>query len=220
MVSQKQAKVEDSNFTRETIQLFNRHPGLLLTSAYAVVTFIGISYYYQYYRLFNIPILKLTDFSDILVAGVREPMVILMFLAALVTTLAYDKMIRVGARVQSELKQQEQTFSIRLRSLIVFAPKSNNVIYGLLVACLIFVLYFWIQILTSHRAEQILNGQANRVIIEKTDSKENKAEMILLGTTTNYVISFNPTTGESVIDTIESIVSIKPTKPKQVANAK
>ncbi|MCW8997093.1 MAG: hypothetical protein OQK04_00065, partial [Kangiellaceae bacterium] len=137
-----------------------------------------------------------------------------------VTTLAYDKMIRVGARVQSELKQQEQTFSIRLRSLIVFAPKSNNVIYGLLVACLIFVLYFWIQILTSHRAEQILNGQANRVIIEKTDSKENKAEMILLGTTTNYVISFNPTTGESVIDTIESIVSIKPTKPKQVANAK
>lgn len=214
MTSQEQVKVEDSNFTQETIQLFNRHPGLLLTSAYAIVTFIGVSYYYQYYRLFNVPILKLTDFSDILIAGVREPMVILMFLAALITTLAYDKMIRAGAKIRSELKQQEQTLWIRVRSLIVFAPKNNNAIYGLLVACLIFVLYFWIQILTAHRAGQILNGQVNKVIIEKPDSKNSKAEMILLGTTTNYVISFNPTTGESVIDTIESIASIKPIKPK------
>jgi hypothetical protein len=66
------------------IEVLKREPILFVTLAYVLISFIGIWANYWFYRRFDLPILEYMQGSDYLVAGLREPAYLWVFVAALV----------------------------------------------------------------------------------------------------------------------------------------
>ena len=56
------------------------HPGLVVTFGYLLLTAVGITYDVLFYELFRIPILNFSEPGDFLLAGFRQPVLILLFL--------------------------------------------------------------------------------------------------------------------------------------------
>ena len=63
---------------------FSKHPTMLLTLCYFIITAIGISYSYLFYKEFGINILKFADLSDFLLASILEPMSIIVFVVLVI----------------------------------------------------------------------------------------------------------------------------------------
>lgn len=64
--------------------VLRREPILFVTLTYVLISFIGIWANYWFYRRFDLPILEYMQGSDYLVAGLREPAYLGVFVAALV----------------------------------------------------------------------------------------------------------------------------------------
>lgn len=58
-----------------------REPAVAITLAYLLVAMAGIFYNYWFYRAFGIPVLTLSQISDFLVAGLQQPMALVLVLS-------------------------------------------------------------------------------------------------------------------------------------------
>jgi len=65
--------------TKALMVFFGKQPGMMFSTAYLLLTLSGIFYSNVFYSKFDIPILKLADISDLLIAGISDPTAILMF---------------------------------------------------------------------------------------------------------------------------------------------
>ncbi|HEU4664605.1 MAG TPA: hypothetical protein VFS55_11285, partial [Dokdonella sp.] len=58
-----------------------REPAVAITLAYLLVAMAGIFYNYWFYRAFGIPVLTLSQIGDFLVAGLQQPMALVLVLS-------------------------------------------------------------------------------------------------------------------------------------------
>ncbi|TQV72997.1 hypothetical protein FLL45_16170 [Aliikangiella marina] len=206
-------KIASTNYTKDTLQLFRSHPGLALIASYFFLTLIGVTYYYYYYDAFDVPILKLVDFSDIIIAGIREPMIIVMFLVTLALTGCYDWMFRTSARLHKRLERQKKTVWNKARYYLLYMPKSNITVYGFITFFLIYVLLFMIQILADHRVENIKQESTNTMLLQVGDNPDSRS-VVLLGSTTNYLIFYDPGLKRAEVINVENINALSPNTEK------
>lgn len=60
------------------LRTLQREPALAITLIYAFVAMAGIFYNFSFYRRFDIPVLTLSQIGDFLVAGIQQPMALVL----------------------------------------------------------------------------------------------------------------------------------------------
>src|SRR5690606_27336125 len=73
------------------LRLLRREPALGITLAYLLTALAGISYASSFYRQFDVPVLSLMQIGDFLIAGLQQPVAILLVLSTLPICWAMDR---------------------------------------------------------------------------------------------------------------------------------
>jgi hypothetical protein len=205
--------------------LLCREPGLLVTAAYLLVSFVGVWCSYWFYSRFGIPVLAYLQASDFLVAGLRDP-TYLAWLAgyALVMWLVSWPVFfwrRDPQRVEALRRRwwgrivfPKQIDPARPARFFSWAPETA-LAFGFLCG--------GIWVLRGHvlaGAEAVMAGGGARVAVTLAgESRPAPGEARLLGTSSGYVFLYWPDSGRAeavaaeTIGRIESLPRRKPVAP-------
>ena len=66
----------------EVFKFAVKHPGLAVFIVYATIAIAGFIHVITFYRYFDLDVIIYLEISDILVAGIKDPMVMLMVLGS------------------------------------------------------------------------------------------------------------------------------------------
>lgn len=95
----------DDSLVLQFVQRVRREPALLFTTAYLLLSMLGLWCSYWFYRGFRLPVLDYLQASDFLVAGVRDPVYALVLLVgvAIVLLVSWPETLRLRnpARVRA-----------------------------------------------------------------------------------------------------------------------
>jgi hypothetical protein len=184
------------------LRLLRREPGLLVTVAYLLVSFVGVWCSYWFYSSFGLPILSYMQAGDFLVAGLRDP-TYLAWLAGYGVLMAAVTWPAFYWR-----KRPEHVAAIRQRlwGRIVF-PRNYDPMrakrawkrawsWSPETALAFGLLWGGIWILMGYvlgKAERIKSGGGDHVQVTMAGSSQPLAgEARLLGTTSGYVLLYWP----------------------------
>lgn len=205
--------------TFKVLSFFQQHPGMVISISYVLLTICGIFYSWSFYEEFGVAILKLVNISDLLTAGIGEPAAILMFLGGFAVAIAAEYLSYYSHQIYTNWKSRPKGF---LRSVIVTvlrSPTKNNQLLFMFI--LIFILYA--QLFVSKYAEwqskQIKQGNGDKLLIKSDALAEQSQELILLGSTLNFVFTYNQPEDEVVIFPVENIVAMLPVRDSEKKQA-
>jgi len=159
-VSDKYSELEDFSLTKELISSCRDHGGLVISISYILITLTGILYLYTFFTVkFDIPVLSFITIEDALVMGVREPLIIAIFLGAVLFQLTTDACLRWQAKkIQTiEITENSSIFTKMKRYLLWVPKKSSSIIAGYLAFLLVFNIA--VHELAEYNAEKILAGE-------------------------------------------------------------
>lgn len=185
----------------ETIRaLLRDHPALALTGSYLLVAVIGLTYDVLLFGDFGIRILHYADTSDFLLAAVREPVAIVLFLAAF-------PVIGLLRRFDGWMRRRWP----RLTRVITFGwsrgPVAQTLLY--LVSAL---LYAWLftGLYAGWVSDRIKGGTGDRVVVELGSGEVlgDDEEVLLIGGTSRYVFVYDRAAKQPVIVPVESAARI------------
>lgn len=184
---------EANDFIRENL-------GLLLTLGYIYLTGIGMAYQARFYRSFGVNIFDFTDAADFLLAGVRDPLIVLMSLVPFPLAWLYISLVQVGAEVARRRLNQPP-------------PRRDGLLGHTLMKRLGvgMMLFTWVLAFVSgygrQTARQLLLGKGRRVTVETTGPGDSLAtrDATLLGTTARYVFLFDAASNRTEIIPVENV---------------
>lgn len=209
-MADKYSELEEFSLTWELIASCRDHTGLVVTIAYGLITITGILYLYAYFGLhFGIPVLSFITIEDALLAGVREPLIIGVFVAVVLFQLFTDSVVRWQARTMQKIKPSESDGLLTKlkRSLLWVPKKSTSIVVGYLSFLLIFNMLVYE--LASYRADKILkDGEGDRVRVQLEDGRQ-LTGLILLGSIGQYLICYDQTQKAAKLYNTEAIVLIE-----------
>lgn len=194
----------------ELLQLFKEHPGFLVSLAYLLLTMDGVFYGWAFYDRFDVPILQIADFSDFLISGIREPVSLVLLLGGIGVGVGFDALIRFTYDVQMRWREEPPSFKRSTLLMVCYTPRSRlAVALSILVA---FILYTWmfVTIYAGWKSEQIRAGYGNEVYMYTGSTVGKPTPVLLIGSTLNYIITFENTKGQASIVPIENIERILP----------
>lgn len=203
-------------------RLLQREPALVLSVGYLLVVCVGIFYNFSFYRKFDIPVLTLSQIGDFLVAGIQQPVAIVLVLSTLPLCWLFDRWNTRYRRYQ--LRQHERLRSVpklsawqRLR--VRFLEWSLGQPHQELFAYLMIVpLYAWVfvSLYAQYRANEIKRGEAAIVRVwlgEAAGDVEQGRRFAWLGATGGYVFVYDREAGRSLILPVENVQRIEPDPP-------
>lgn len=170
-----------------------REPALLLSLAYLAMSTLGLWASYWLYRPFGIPIFEYLQPSDILVAGLRDPM----YLVLVASGFASSALIRLWERWRFDHPDRVERMRAHWFGRL-WAPRWRERVNASVLARALFAIGFVIYLgfslvfwYTRIEAERILRGEGTPVVITYADGKAATAEpAILIGTTAGWVFVY------------------------------
>lgn len=192
-------------------ELFNflkESTGIAITTAYLALILSSMAYLHVLYKAFDISISQYTTFEDILATPIKNPDMIVIFCAIIFLLYMADAGNRFRARKEIKYANQKKPFLLKILLPILWAPKKRNPNFKITAATVTICLASYIFVFASHEAEYLKSGQGTIVEIALADDTT-IVNTTLLGTTINYVFTFNSDTKESVVYAVESIKTIK-----------
>ncbi len=214
------------------LRALRREPALALSIGYLLVVGVGIFYNVSFYRKFDIPILTLSQIGDFLVAGIQQPVAIVLVLSTFPLCWVFD---RWNMRYRSRLLQRSgrlralenpsrwQRLRLRLADWSLGQPHQELFAYLLIIP-----LYGWafVSMYAQHRAEAVRKGETAVVrvwLATPMDDLEQGRHYMWLGTTGSYVFVYDREAGRSVVFPVENVQRIEPlprparAKPSELA---
>jgi hypothetical protein len=170
-------------------------PALLLSLAYIAVSALGLWASYWLYHPFGIPVFEYMQPSDILIAGLRDPVYLLLVAAAFgIAALArrwgnwrFDHPDRVE-RMRSHWFGR--LWSPRWRERMNTNPVARTMFASAFVIYLVFSLVLWY---TQNETARLLRGEGQQVILIYAGAPTPQAEpALLIGTTADWVFVYWP----------------------------
>ena len=153
------------------LDTLKREPALGITLGYLLVALAGIFYNYRFYKTFGIPALSLSQIGDFLVAGIQQPMAILLVLSTFPVCWLIDKInSRSRRRHALELERRRasasQSFPARVRTLFL-SWRVEQRWYTQLTYLVVIVVYgsIFVGYYAGHRADAVRKGDAPKVAI-------------------------------------------------------
>ena len=206
------------SLTPHVFQTLLREPALVITLGYLFVAMAGIFYNYTFYQRFGIPVLTLSQVGDFLVAGIQQPMAILLVATTFPIIWVFDR-INVGRRRKRVAQRKKllatgsDTLFVRARLWTLQSPP--RWLTATVFVALIF-LYGWMFVnqYAKHRATDVLSGDAQMVSVWLTGSTEplpsRSTSWTYLGAVSNYVFVYDHDAHRSQILPVNNVARIQP----------
>lgn len=204
------------------LRTFGREPALALTVCYLFIALAGIYYDYGFYqRGFGIPVLTLAQAGDFLVAGLQQPMALVLLVSTLPLCWIFDwftvRSRRRDSRRRVRLRgvarpTRWQRLHMRYLDWHLGSLWSAQIAYVLIV-----ILYGWsfVMIYASHRVAAVKLGESPKVGIRLNGDAadlpaSSPAGWSYLGAVSNYVFAYDPAAKRATILPVNAIASLQP----------
>jgi hypothetical protein len=195
-----------------------REPALAITVGYLLVAMAGIFYNYTFYEKFGIPVLTLSQAGDFLVAGIQQPMALLLVASTfpivwLADRFNLNRRLRRVARRNKIVDAGIDSPWIRLRLWTLQSPPRwfTATAYFVLI-----ILYGWIfvQAYARYRSEIVERGEAPQVSVWLSGASEPLAPKskawTYLGAVSNYVFLYDHDARRAQILPVNNITRLQP----------
>ena len=193
----------------EFYRFLRESTGIAITALYLALILFSMTYLYVLFGHFDISIVKYVTFEDILATPIKNPNIIVVFAAIFFFLYVADLGSRFRARQQIKYANTEKKpFTFKILQVVLWTPKRKKA--NIKVTLLITTLCLCVFIVSFARLEAsgIEKGQGPFVEISLGDDQE-AVKSTLLGTTINYVFTYDHVSNESMIFAVESIQSMK-----------
>lgn len=208
------------------LRTFKREPALALTACYLFVALAGIYYDHGFYqRGFGIPVLTLSQVGDFLVAGLQQPMALVLLVSTLPLCWLFDRLVmrswnKVAGRIAllEAIPKRSWWQSLRLQ---ILRWRNNSMWFKQLAYVVLVVFYGWlfVGIYAHQRAAAVRHGDVPRVTIRLigestslpvTDPKG----WGYLGAVSSYVFVYDPVAKRALVLPVNAIQTIQPASVK------
>jgi hypothetical protein len=207
-----------SAITPHIFRTLRREPALAITLAYLFVAMAGIFYNYTFYRKFEIPVLTLSQASDFLVAGIQQPMALLLVLSTLPIVWLID-LFNVYTRRRRTVKREallRTGIDSTIKRLRLFTLRTPPRWFTVAMYAFAIVGYGWtfVQLYADHRADEVELGDAPSVTVWLTGNSEPLVSKsngwTYLGAVSSYVFVYDHDARRSQILPVNSVARIEP----------
>jgi hypothetical protein len=178
--------------------LAREHPGLLLSAAYLVLTFVGLSYELWFFWYFRINILEFVETSDFLLAALRTPLVIVLAVLPLLLVWLYFRLDRWLRRRFPGFERWQRRWEGKPYN----SPAVNRVVWTIFVLIYAFV---FIQMYAQRVTDRIKAGHGREVHVELVSGAPLPSRALLLGTSAKFVFVYLPAEKRTHILPIENV---------------
>lgn len=204
------------------LRSFRREPALALTVAYLLIALAGIYYDYGFYqRGFGIPVLTLSQVGDFLVAGLQQPIALVLLVSTLPLCWLFDRLNTRSRRKSAArrdrlrgLAQLNWWQKLRLRFIDWHL---GTVRWTLFFYALLVFIYGWnfIVIYAGHRINAVKRGDVPRVAIHLVGQPgdlhaADPKGWGYLGAVSNYVFVYDPAAKRALVLPVNAIERIQP----------
>ncbi|HEX5961919.1 MAG TPA: hypothetical protein VFY97_11815 [Rhodanobacteraceae bacterium] len=201
---------------------FRRDPALALTVAYLLIALAGIYYDYSFYQEgFGIPILSLEQVGDFLVAGLQQPVAIVLMVLTLPLCWLLDRLNAFFHR-RYEIEREKLRRSAALRWWQALRLRYLNWQLGshwftrIMYLVIIFG-YSWmfVGIYAAHNVGLAKRGGGMQVAVRLAGASADLAAgnvpaWTYLGAVSNYVFVYDHASRQPLILPVEAVASVRP----------
>lgn len=199
------------------LKYLRQHPGLALSVSYALLTLCGILYSASFYNEFNVAILKLTNVSDLMIAGLSEPAALLMFAGGMLMAVGVDLLSKYFHKIQIRWKEKPKSVKRTIINILVYTPKKNESIMVMLIGFFVLYAFLFVSWFAEWHSKRIKQGYGDKVMVTSQAVGSEAKELTLLGSTTHFVITYNPDDDHVIIIPVENLdrLSTIPSTPEK-----
>lgn len=191
---------------------FVRHStGIAIAIAYLVLLLSSMSYLHIVYSSLDLNILQFVTFEDILATPIKNPDIIISFFIIFLIFYLLDVSNRYRVRFKEKYVDGGMPFYIKLLQIVLWGPKKRKALIRTIYFSITFSLVAYVVAFANQEAKNVKNGEGSMVEITFADNTP-PIKATLLGTTSNYVITYDHKQGESTVYYVEAIQSIKKLK--------
>ena len=203
------------------LRTLKREPALAITLMYLFVAMAGIFYNFSFYRRFDVPVLTLSQIGDFLVAGIQQPMALVLVLSTFPLCWVFDWINMRGRRrraaAAARLRALPSPTYVQRSRLVMFEWLNARRWYTQLTYVLVVLLYSWtfVSIYAGYRADLVKHGDAPAVRLWMNGAAEPLAPAgprpwTYLGAIAEYVFVYDRETGRAAILPVNAIGRIEP----------
>ena len=178
---------------------------------YATIAIAGFIYLVTFYSYFDLEITVYLEIGDILVAGIKDPMVMLMVLGAFSVALGVWGIAYIGAPMSAWLDKKFDKGILRFIPYLVGMQSVKSFWWSALMLLTVYFFVF-IGVHSRHKAESIIEEKQSLILVDSEATSGTEDDYSLLGTSINYVFLYNHQTKNRLILPLESINSLAPNR--------
>jgi hypothetical protein len=209
---QKNADIEKYRPTVDISSLLKfvvNHPGLAVFMVYATIAIAGFIYIITFYQHFGLDVIVYLEIGDILVAGIKDPMVMLMVLSSFLGIFLAWLYTYFLAPFHAWL---DKKFNKGFFSFLPYAVGLKSTRSFWWTSLLMVIIYFvwFISIHSETKSSSIKNDKAKLVVVDSGAISDKNQQYSLLGTSINYIFLYNHKDESTLIIPLENVNSLKP----------
>ncbi len=184
----------------EPKKLLNEHSGLFVSGLYALFTAIGLNYDYWYFRILGVPILDYAQPGDFLLAGLRNPLLLIFSIASV---------LLIGWLVQADRRARHRSPTYALRAAkLERLPFYNELTVRVIVTIAYFSVFSYYY--AGYSAAQIAGGRGNAVnVVMIAGNGPTYGQTTLVGSTSHYLFLFDKKKSEVDAVPVEAIARLE-----------
>ncbi|MFY8299661.1 hypothetical protein AAEU28_12910 [Pseudoalteromonas sp. SS15] len=192
----------------EIFKIIRISTGISVAFCYLVLLLTSMAYLHLFYSEFGISIVKYVSFEDMLATPIKNPNIVFTYIAVILVLVIADIGNRFRARKKLEYADGQMPKRMRVLSALLWAPNNPKTNLRFTLAAVSICVIAYIFAFAKIEANDIKAGESERVLIVLSD-QEAPIETSLLGTSVNYVFTYDHKAKEATIFYVEAIKSIK-----------
>jgi hypothetical protein len=196
----------------ELFKLIRVSSGLSITFCYLILLLTSMAYLHLFYSAFDISIVKYVSLEDMLATPIKNPNIVFTFIAVLLVLMLADIGNRFRARKKLEYAESEMPKLMRFMNVLLWAPSNPKTNLRFTIATVAICVIVYIFAFADIEASEVKKGKGTRVTI-LLNEHETPIHTSLLGTSVNYVFTYDHQAKEATIFYVEAIKSVKSFKP-------
>ena len=182
--------------------------GLSIFIAYITMIMSSVTYLFVLYQGFDIQIFTYLTLEDILATPIKNPDIMLTFIVILLVIYLSDITNRYRARQEIKYFNKQKPIWIRILLTVFHMPKKRKANLKITVGTMYFCLVAYNIGFALIEEKGIKEGSGEQVEISLADATE-PFQVTLLGSTMNYLFTYDHRSQASTIYYVEAIKSLK-----------
>ena len=192
----------------ELYQFCKESTGLSIFIAYITMIMSSVTYLYVLYQGFDIQIFTYLTLEDILATPIKNPDIMLTFIVILLVIYLSDIANRYRARQEIKYFNKQKPLWIRILLTVSHMPKKRKANLKITVGTMYFCIVAYNIGFALREEKSIKEGSGEQVEISLADETE-PFQVTLLGSTMNYLFTYDHRSQASTIYYVESVKSLK-----------